>query len=258
MYQFRDLSIASGENKTLSVDDMKVNDLSFASFLKEYQQLTVEGREIIGREANYIEVPRKDGLIVNYLSEQKRQIRVNFHIRAETAERLMIVYNFLNDYLRRSDKLTLSFADDPDFFYKAIFVDAEISPLGLTANGTLIFDLYDPYRYGTLKSSTGSVSMAKYITTLPERIEILPEGSVDRIEVVNGRKRIVLVGSYSSPQKITIDFRGEDISIAYSGRSILGDLQLYSNLEDFTLSNGDNVTCRGGQITRLEWREKKL
>lgn len=258
MYQFRDLSIYTGELNYLPSDDMKVNNLSLTRFLKEYRQLSVEGRGVVGREATYIEVPRRDGSFLSHLNEKKRSISVHFYLQVENVDRVNALYDFLNDYLRRQDELSISFADDPNYAYQGVFVDAELTEIGLITYGTLVFDIADPYQYGPTKSSTGTVEMANYLKVLPEIIEVTPTGTVEKIEVVNARKRIVLNGSYSSPQKILINFRGEDVSITYSGRSILGDLQLYSNLEDFYISNGDRVTCIGGQITRLEWRERKL
>lgn len=261
MYQFHD-TVSGAVQTNAPVDNMMINGKSLDQSIHGYQQLYVGGRDLLGQVVDTTDVPLKHGTWVNYVYDEPRVIEVYFKLKAKSSNDLRLKYSELNKLLRQggSEGFEIRFADDPDYSYQAVYMQSNIKPeQSLTVLGS--FELLCPYPYKVsgLKSVLGAtVPQIEGVDVSPYAITVVVNKDSNRVEILNGKARIVLNGFYESGKTIFIDFSGDDVDVIYQGRNILSELEWHSNLEDVVLNSGDTLTGVNVDIMEIAWRDEQL
>lgn len=206
------------------------------------------------------DVPRMDGTWVNYYQEEPRILTITYLLKCKTPEEQREAHNELNRLLRQ-DKLVVVFDDESHYFYEAIYMESDVpDEYNLTTVGTFKLLCPNPYKKAivTWRSENSIGNSLEVVNALPETITATVSATTNHIEIINKDKRIVLDGAYDAGKTIVVDFSGDEVSITYTGRSILSDLALHSDLENFYINRGDVITGKGVKITEVTWRNEAL
>lgn len=255
MYNFTDITKSASVLSAPS-DDLMINGKSID--IEGYRQIWTDGRGIMSQDVDTVDIPARDGVWFEGTKVKPRVLTVGYVLKAETSKDLRNKFTALNRLLRQSELLVLTFLDEPEWTYYGTLQDAN-SPKEdtLTFEGSFSFFCPDPYKKGQKLTSTGRITLTDAFTVLPDKITATVTGTVSKVEIINGTKKITLNGSYQSGATITITY-GEEVKIIYQGRSILSEVSFNSNIEDFFLKNGDSVTAVNATISSIEWRDERL
>lgn len=259
MYQFVDPNSYQMNRGFVPSDNLKINGRYINDVVSGYQQLSVGGRSLISRKADTVDVPGRRGVWLNEIKDEPREIDINYQLSATNSAQLRERFSKLNQLLRETSILTLEFRDETDFEYTGVLTSAgNFSEDQLSIVDTFTLLIPDPYKKRRIQFSTGLVTLSDATQVLPEKIIIRTTKLTDRVEVVNGTKRIALSESFDANQLITFEFRADDISITYKNRSILYAVMLHAPLEEFYLKHQDRVTAVNAVVERIEWRDERL
>ena len=259
MYQFQDPNGRIAADAIIAPsDNLTVNGQRLDAVVPGYRHLYVDGRGLIAQENDSDKVPGRAGVALKGRQYAARKITVYYQIRVGSSRELRDSYAALNKAL--SGNLTLSFADEPLWEYEAILADVSEGPeQSLDVKGHFTLLCPSPWKYLQKQaSSNGQIRLSHASEVTPLKLAVITSKVSDRVEIINRGQRIVLGGSFASGQLVTVEYKPDEISITYGGRSILHQLQRFSDLENFTLRDGDTVTAVNATIQTIEWRDKRL
>src|SRR5699024_4477167 len=106
-----------------------------------------------------------------------------------------------------------------------------------------------PYKFSDLVTTDGSVTIDTFYETLPEQIEVLIGATTNKLEITNGDYRITATGAFNADSKVVITFKKEEAAMTVNGSEATYMIDLQSDLENFILQQGQDVTCKQGDIT---------
>lgn len=259
MYEYAPIKPSFDTGRIFPVDNMKFNGKYLDDIINGYRQLNVSGRDLVSRKIDTTPVPRRRGEWFNYIQDESREITVEFMMEAESSHALRDEYAILNKHLRSDVPVPIQFDDEPEYTYYGVYVESPSKPEDrLMFKGELTIICPDPYKYKTLsKSEDGRINNLEADFVYPKRMVLMVTTQSDLIEVTNGTHRIVLKGSYAPSNKIEIVW-GDEVTITYQNRSLLPELQLYSDLEFFELKNGMNISATNAEVSLIEWSDERL
>lgn len=247
------------------VDNMLINGQTIDSVIDGYQQLSVSGRGIIGRSVNTTDIPQRRGVWVDNIADSERELTIKYRLEAKTSEEMRDKFAKLNAFLRQSDYLEVTFKDEQDFMYQAVFTsaeDIEETALKIISKFTLLVP--DGYKKGKEQTSTdGKIKLVNAKQVLPShiRVRFITNQQKAQIKNVTTGKIISFSGDFLGTNIIKITFNNDSVEVVYGGNeaNILSQLELYSSLEDFYLHNNDTITVSGGmELLEIKWRDEKL
>lgn len=239
------------------VDQMRVFGLGIGEVIQGFEQLSVTGRGLIEQEIEATEIPRRSGTFYSYKTPKERNLSLKFILSAETSQALREKLVQLNQLLAPR-LLEISFDDEPDWTYYAVFSKADaIEETSLQIISQLEFICPDPYAYGKEQSSSGAIRLQYAEQVLPTKIEVRPYADTNQLRIQTNEHEIVLNGAYSQGQHITIDYLEDHVSVKKDETDITTDIALHKPPENFYIKNNDTVTCKGGALT-IYWCDKRL
>lgn len=265
MYNFTELTNPSrAEPQGFASDELMINGRALSELVKGYRHLTVKGRGIHSRRIKTTEIPGRRGVWVDLVEESETILEIQYMLTAETSAELRDRFQTLNKWLRYygpSGFLEVSFKDEPEWIYYALFTDAddfEENSLSVMSSFKLLVP--DGVKKRAEQGSTGAITLNDAYEVLPDRIVLTPEGTVNRIEITNGREKLIINGSYKSDTDIILDFTGDEVRLdkGYTGISILSELELHSPLEEFKVRHGDMISAKGARVKWVRWRDERL
>ena len=152
--------------------------------------------------------------------------------------------------------LEISFKDEPDYIYYAIFNGADaIEENALTVVSRFSLLVPDGFKKTRKQTSTGQVRLQDASSVTPVSITVITSKATDTVKITNGRQTISFTGTYEAGRDIVIEFKQDEVKATYKGRSILSELNLFSDLENFKVSNFDTITATNATVV---WREERL
>lgn len=244
-------------------DNMSIGGTYLNELIEGYRQLSVGGRSLYSRDNRTTELPN-GGVWINNSRLPARVLTIKYQLKGDTSEELREKYMKLNRFLHEytQDNLAeIRFDDEKEWSYYGLLADTQKEQLedrlALVSEFSLLVP--HPHKQKDTQTTTGRISL-KYVDKVnPTLIQVNPTGTVNEIEITNGHgERIKLVGSYTQGSPITIKWNDFDIEVTYRERNHLMDLAYLSFPEEFYLRDGDSVSVKGGQLQRVEWREKAL
>lgn len=242
-------------------DNMSINGTPVNEIVDGYKQLTVSGRGLIGREVKTTSIAGRRGVWIEEISEPSRVLEIKYKLEAKTSEELREKFDKLNLFLRTtnsSNLLEVTFKDEPNFTYFAIFNGAdnfEENSKSIVSRFSLLVP--DGYKKSRLKDSVGQIELTGAFEVMPEKIVVTTPKTTNVVRITNGRQTISFTGAYDANQDITILFETEEVKATYKNRSILSELDLFSDLENFKVRNRDTISATNATVKEVKWRDER-
>ena len=242
-------------------DNMSINGTPVNEIVDGYRQLSVSGRGLVGQEVKTTSIAGRRGVWIEDISEPSRVLEIKYQLEASTSEELREKFDKLNLFLRTtnsSNLLEVTFKDEPSFTYYAIFSGAdsfEENSKSIVSRFSLLVP--DGYKKSQLKSSTGIIELTGAFEVMPEKIVVTTTKTTDTVRITNGRQTISFTGAYDANQDITILFETEEVKATYKNRSILSDLERFSDFENFKVRNRDTISATNATVKEVKWRDER-
>lgn len=243
-------------------DNMSINGTPVNEIVDGYRQLSVSGRGLIGQEVKTTSIAGRRGVWVEEISEPSRVLEIKYQLEAETSEELREKFDKLNLFLRTTNNgsktLEVTFKDEPSFTYYAIFSGAdsfEENSKSIVSRFSLLVP--DGYKKSRLKGSVGQIELTGAFEVMPEKIVVTTTKTTNVVRITNGRQTISFTGAYDANQDITILFETEEVKATYKNRSILSELDLFSDLENFKVRNRDTISATNATVKEVKWRDER-
>ena len=261
MYGYSKLEKHNDIVATTPSDNMSINGTPVNEIVDGYRQLSVSGRGLIGREVKTTSIAGRRGVWIEEISEPSRVLEIKYQLEAKTSEELRDKFDKLNLFLRTtnsSNLLEVTFKDEPNFTYFAIFNGAdnfEENSKSIVSRFSLLVP--DGYKKSRLKESVGQIELTGAFEVIPEKIVVTTTKTTNAVRITNGRQTISFTGAYDVNQDITILFETNEVKALYKGRSILSELDLFSDLENFKVRNLDTVSATNATVKEVKWRDER-
>lgn len=242
-------------------DNMSINGTPVNEIVDGYRQLSVSGRGLVGQEVKTTSIAGRRGVWIEDISEPSRVLEIKYQLEASTSEELREKFDKLNLFLRTtnsSNLLEVTFKDEPNFTYFAIFSGAdsfEENTKSIVSRFSLLVP--DGYKKSQLKTSTGIIELTGAFEVMPEKIVVTTIKTTDTVRITNGRQTISFTGAYDANQDITILFGTDEVKALYKNRSILSELDLFSDLENFKVRNRDTISATNATVKEVKWRDER-
>lgn len=242
-------------------DNMSINGTPVNEIVDGYRQLSVSGRGLIGQEVKTTSIAGRRGVWIEEISEPSRVLEIKYQLEAKTSEELRDKFDKLNLFLRTtnsSNLLEVTFKDEPSFTYYAIFSGAdsfEENSKSIVSRFSLLVP--DGYKKSRLKGSVGQIELTGAFEVMPEKIVVTTTKTTNVVRITNGRQTISFTGAYDANQDITILFETEEVKAIYKNRSILSELDLFSDLENFKVRNRDTISATNATVKEVKWRDER-
>lgn len=243
-------------------DNMSINGTPVNEIVDGYRQLSVSGRGLVGQEVKTTSIAGRRGVWIEDISEPSRVLEIKYQLEAETSEALREKFDKLNLFLRTttndSKTLEVTFKDEPNFTYFAIFSGAdsfEENTKSIVSRFSLLVP--DGYKKSRLKDSIGLIELSGAFEVTPEKIVVTTTKTTNTVRITNGRQTILFTGAYDANQDITILFGTDEVKALYKNRSILSELDLFSDFENFKVRNRDTVSATNATVKEVKWRDER-
>ncbi len=261
MYGYSKLEKHNDIVATTPSDNMSINGTPVNEIVDGYRQLSVSGRGLIGREVKTTSIAGRRGVWIEEISEPSRVLEIKYQLEAKTSEELREKFDKLNLFLRTtnsSNLLEVTFKDEPNFTYFAIFNGAdnfEENSKSIVSRFSLLVP--DGYKKSRLKDSVGLIELNGAFEVTPEKIVVTTTKTTNTVRITNGRQTISFTGAYDANQDITILFETNEVKALYKNRSILSELDLFSDFENFKVRNRDTVSATNARVKEVKWRDER-
>lgn len=261
MYGYSKLEKHNDIVATTPSDNMSINGTPVNEIVDGYRQLSVSGRGLIGREVKTTSIAGRRGVWIEEISEPSRVLEIKYQLEAKTSEELREKFDKLNLFLRTtnsSNLLEVTFKDEPNFTYFAIFNGAdnfEENSKSIVSRFSLLVP--DGYKKSRLKDSVGLIELNGAFEVTPEKIVVTTTKTTNTVRITNGRQTISFTGAYDANQDITILFETNEVKALYKNHSILSELDLFSDFENFKIRNRDTVSATNARVKEVKWRDER-
>ena len=256
MYHYKSFNERGGYDKQYASTEMFINGDSLSSLIDGYRHLTVSGRGIIPIKHQVEDIPFRAGGWISESHEEVRILTIRYQLIADSSYQLRDRFELLNRYLE--GKLEINFYDEMEYFYYGYLSGAdEIEENSNAIVSSFSIIVPDVYKFKNSNSSDGKVNLLNDRPVTPSKITVTPTGTVNELSIYNGDLRIEFKGAYEPSSSLTIEWTPEEVRASYQGRNVLNELQRFSDLENFYLYDGDEITGVNCTIKQVEWREKR-
>ena len=241
MYEFRDLKKHAGSDDALPSEALNWNGEYLDEKITGFTTLNVEGRENFSRAINAPEMVGDGSLYLNSRFQAKTII-VSFQLLANSGTELQDRFDRLKNWLYQPQK-QFYFADEPNYYYIGTVSKVENSKPGqLNILGTIEITCSDPYKHSEIIITHEKINDPDLIRpTRPISLKFVADedGADFKLTTSDGMKITVNRG-FASGDSIFVNFK--NLTVSYNSTMVLIDLALESNLGDFTIQNGTEMT----------------
>ena len=171
-------------------DNMSINGTPVNEIVDGYRQLSVSGRGLVGQEVKTTSIAGRRGVWIEDISEPSRVLEIKYQLEASTSEELREKFDKLNLFLRttsnESKTLEVTFKDEPDFTYFAIFSGAdsfEENTKSIVSRFSLLVP--DGYKKSRLKDSVGQIELSGAFEVTPEKIVVTTTKATNTVRITN-------------------------------------------------------------------------
>lgn len=235
---------------------MEFNGKYIENELNGYETLKVSGRETIGVEL--ISEPTHEGVITIDERLPHRELTITYELQADNGTEFQERFKALRKLLTTNEQVPIKFLDEPDTAYFGRLSTMQTVPDDSNQIiSTFVIHCDTPYKFSDLVTTNGSIEIDTFYPTLPEQIEVLIGATTNKLEITNGDYRITATGTFNAGSKVVILFKKDEVIMTVNGNEATYMIDLQSDLENFVLKQGQDVTCEQGDIT-LKMRERWL
>lgn len=257
-----------------------VDDNCLDTSIPNFETLTVEGRENLGRDVESINyksitaggkkhssrsfenMQHQNKLLSSSITS--RIIRINYKITSRNDYECRRNWEKIAYFTNRED-VTLRFSDDKDYQYTSgtLIGVGEVPGSVNSAISYLEYECLDPFKYERVlqRWNFTNSSTFKYWSmygVIVERIEITLKYGTSNVAVnnVTTGAYIKMSGSYKAGDTIIFDLLNNQV-LKDTGEDITSQMDFASYLEDFTLDMNDMISTTGGAV-KVFYRRRLL
>lgn len=217
-------------------------DRELSDSMGEFRTLRVDGRSLANYSIETSEMIGKDGGLMLGRSLQIRIITVTYRLKDSTNAGFRRRYERLNMLLRNEERKLL-FTDE-EFYFKATFSSGDIPEESSNdVTGSLTFICHDPYKYSN-PITQRNVSTVQTLSLYPARPIITITPGVEENEIILENKttgKVIHLRSENPFVAAPIVIDTTLWTVTQEGSDRIVDLMIRSDLEDFTVSDGDKL-----------------
>lgn len=245
-------------NTSLSAESIFVDGEALEIAVEGFRVLTVSGREFTDKLAITQDIDGRDGSLFINSRQASRILEVRYLLETSSNADFRAKFNKLNGILQQG-MMKISFNDEPDYYFNAIFRDGKPVPQGrnsVVSSFTLFCP--DPYKYKDLPVVSSQSVTAGLGVWFPYKINEIKttmtanhDGFIIK-NITSGRK-IKLLGNFTTGQELVI----RDQKILLNGNPIMERLDFVStDWGKFIINAGDEITA--DEILHVKLAERAL
>lgn len=230
-----------------------------------YMTLNIEGRGLLGRRINNIEITGRDGTLSQSSTLPDRMITVHFYLNCENAKQREESTRMLHELLHSRENKKIEFTDEDGWFRFGQLSSSNNLPYNeYKGQGSFSFLCDDPYRYKeatrvTLKNN--KVPEGFKIENNPVSFRLTVSGAPETISVTNrttGKTIKIKNNNYSYfevdiPNNTLYGFNADGAK-----DNALSLLYFNSNWSDFKIKSEDEIATSNCSISYLTLKAKEL
>lgn len=263
MYGFHDLNTRDPVSDSRSVDAISYNGHVLDDEITGFKTLTVDGRTNFSRSLNAPDVAG-DGKLYLGSRIEDRKLEVKFWLKADSVAAFNIATAKLQEILSHP-QVPVKFADEPNFHFTGTVTELKFETPLIDTRGTIEITCSDPYKKATASTMSGNGAMEAVVNNSlliypvkPNKFQCVATtgGSSVKLENVTTGKKFEANIAYSAGDTIVVDFA--NLGFQINQVSHLTAVDLSSNLDDFLISNGDQLKCNVDGAYSLEYEVKQL
>ncbi|MCA5012411.1 MULTISPECIES: distal tail protein Dit [unclassified Enterococcus] len=255
MYYFEDtLEKGHKDELILPSSAMMYDGVYIEKMIEGYRTLAVTGREMLS-----LDIETQNTQVGSIKLNQKlpaRTIKVTYQLMGKNAQDVQKKYHRLMQLLYREKDVELRFKDELDYHYYGQYVTTD-EVRGDTNNIIASFELLcnDPKKYSLLLSTDSQITTYLPYPVTPEKITvtIAKFGTL----LIQNEDKTIKITSYnlSADDQVVFDFLKGKVFVNGIDQTFLLDLE--SDFENFSIKEGQTITCSNGPMT-IAYREVQL
>lgn len=218
-----------------------------------YTTANVEGRTLLGRSIQSVDIPGRAGVYVRDQTVPARQIRVSYVQKSPNGPTKVERENQLHRLLSSPRDVPFSFGDEPGWTRFGRLSQVSPPPKDqLEGQGTFTILCQDPYKYRAPETFTTTSIPADLADNAITEIRLTVSAPLSMLRVTNRTTgdSITLEGSYTAGQVVVINLADHmRMTIMRGAESVLADLTLDSDPESFKIKGGDEVVVNSAGVT---------
>lgn len=245
-------------NFITSTESISINGTSLEMTVTGFRTISVGGRELRSRNLTVDRISGRDGTLLRDSLLEPRDLDIEYMLQADSASDFRDKFNLLNSILQNKE-LIVTFADEPEYYYKGVFNKATSVPRGRNSIvSSFIIYCADPYKYKILTPLTGVNITIPESSTFPYAIKELKV-------IISSTRTNFTISNQTTGRSIILlgEFKAGDILQIKNDRIYLNNQDIMNRLDfvntdwkNFTLSKKDKISC--GQTMTLTLLERAL
>lgn len=211
-----------------------------------YMTVNVDGRGMLNRVINSVEIPGRDGSFILGQKLPPREITVFYQLKGSNAKDFLTKLNSLHDALKTDQDIKIKFGDE-DFYRYGRVSSVKNPPYdNFIGFGSFVFLCQDPYKYKDITNLSGTSVTAPPGEIYPFLIKTItmtiPSNRTGlTINNISTGKKIVLTGNFTTNQILVINL--QDGTITLAGQNAMNRLDyINSDWREFEVNSGNVLT----------------
>lgn len=260
--------------------EIMIDGVTLERAIEGYQTLTVQGRELVGRDIesrNYktIRAGKKTQTSRNYRASLAPNVLMSSNFTSRT---LIIAYELQapNEWefrrlweqmnlLINKEEIPISFSDDPDFYYIGTLSQIEeVNPDSNHVHSSFQIECMDPFKYRKQEQTWSFFTAANFpqVAEYPvviEEVRITPRASAPHIRVSNEATGAFLQidREIAAGTAVIIDLINAAAHTS-AGLDLMPYHNVFSDFEDFSIELGERVSTNVAADVAITYRRRML
>lgn len=226
--------------------------------IESFMTVNVEGRQLLSRKLETVNVPGRDGDIIIGGTYPPREITVHFMISDYRNAYFLEKIRRLNEILYTDEEIKFSFNDEDGYRIGRL---SNVSDPAYDSNlgfGKFTIHCADPYIYGYLRKSKGKIDelkLKKHPVKM-EEIKITAPGT-NKLVVTNKNRgtKIILNGDFKAGDKVVIT--KDKITVNGQNRMYWLDF-VNSDYQNFELYSENEIMVSPSTNFEISYRERAI
>ena len=260
--------------------EIMIDGVTLERAIEGYQTLTVQGRELVGRDIesrNYktIRAGKKTQTSRNYRASLAPNVLMSSNFTSRT---LVIAYELKgpNDWefrrlweqlnlLINEEEVPISFSDDPDFYYIGTLTQVEeVNPDSNHVHSSFQIECMDPFKHRKQEQTwsfltSGTFPQESEYPVVIEEVRITPHVTASHIRITNGSTGAYLQIDREIPAETTVVIDPTNAEAhTEAGLDLMPYHNVFSDFEDFSIELGETVSTNVDADVAITYRRRML
>lgn len=260
--------------------EIMIDGVTLERAIEGYQTLTVQGRELVGRDIesrNYktIRAGKKTQTSRNYRASlapnvlmssnfTSRTLIIAYELKASNEWEFRRLWEQMN-LLINKEEVPISFSDDPDFYYIGTLTQVEeVSADSNHVHSSFQIECMDPFKYRKQEQTWSFLTTATFpqVAEYPvviEKVRITPRVAAWPIRISNETTGAFLQidRQFTAGTAVVIDLVNIEAHTS-TGVDLMPYHNVFSDFEDFSIDLGEHVFTNFAADVAITYRRRML